>query len=53
MVNASDGVLMKTVIGLFSNQCVRTTVFRAWPYLTKADVDWATADWGDWWHEQC
>jgi putative transposase len=46
--DAYRNALMETVIGLCKTECSRTTVFRAGPYRTIADVEYATAGWVDW-----
>jgi transposase InsO family protein len=41
--DAYDNALMKSVIGLFKTERIRTTVFHARAYRAQADVEWATA----------
>ncbi|MDV6014398.1 transposase [Haloechinothrix sp. LS1_15] len=43
---------MESVIGLFTTECIRTTVFHDHPFLTIADVEFATAGWVDWYNNQ-
>jgi transposase InsO family protein len=43
---------METVNGLDKTECTRTTVFRAGPFKTVADVQYATASWVDWYNNR-
>jgi len=43
---------MECVIGLFTTECIRTTVFHAAPYRTLADVEYAAAGWVDWYNNR-
>ena len=43
---------MESIIGLFKTECIRTTVFHAGPYRTISDVEYATADWVDWYNQR-
>ena len=50
--DAYDNALMESTIGLFKTECIRTTVFHAGPYRTIADVEYATAEWVDWYNNR-
>lgn len=50
--DAYDNALMETINGLYTTECVRTTVFHAGPYRTVADVEFATAGWVDWYNNR-
>ena len=39
---------MATINGLYKTECIRTFVCHAGPFQTLADVEFATAGWGDW-----
>jgi len=48
--DAYDNALMETINGLYKAECIRTMVFHDGPYKTIADVEYATADWVDWYN---
>ena len=50
--DAYDNALMETVIRLYKNECIATTVFHHGPYKTLADVEYATAGWVDWYNHR-
>ncbi len=50
--DAYDNALMECVIGLYKNECVRTTVFHDGPYRSVHDVEYATAGWVDWYNQR-
>ncbi len=50
--DAFDNALMETINGLYKTECIRTTVFHDGPYMTIADVEYATAGWVDWYNER-
>ncbi|GAA3932301.1 hypothetical protein GCM10022383_08560 [Microbacterium soli] len=46
--DAYDNALMETINGLYTAECIRTTIFHDGPFKTIADVEYATAGWVDW-----
>ena len=50
--DAYDNALMETVNGLFKTECIRTTVFHSGPYRVLAHVEFATANWVDWYNNR-
>ena len=50
--DAYDNALMETINGLYTAECIRTTVFHDGPYKTIADVEFATAGWVDWYNNR-
>lgn len=50
--DAYDNALMETINGLYKAECIRTTVFHDGPYKTIADVEYATAEWVDWYNNR-
>ena len=50
--DAYDNALMETVIGLYKNECIHTTVFHDGPYKTLVDIEYATAGWVDWYNHR-
>ena len=47
VADAYDNARIKTVIGLLSTECIRTTVFHAGPFGHLSDVTWSTTGWVD------
>ena len=43
---------VESVIGLVKAECIHTTVFHARVYRGLADIEWATADWVDWYNNR-
>ncbi len=43
VADAYDNALMECVIGLYTTECIGTTVFHAGPYRTISDLEYATA----------
>ena len=43
---------MECVIGLYKTECIRTTVFHAGAYRTISDVEYATAEYVDWFNHR-
>jgi putative transposase len=50
--DAYDNALAETVIGLYKNECIATTVFHDGSYKTLTDVEYATAGWVDWYNHR-
>ena len=50
--DAYDNAPMETINGLYKTECIRTTVFHASPFRTLADVEFATAEWVDWYNNR-
>ncbi len=48
--DAYDNALMECINGLYKAECIRTTIFHPGPYMTIADVEYATASWVDWYN---
>jgi putative transposase len=50
--DAYDNALMECVIGLYTTECIRTTVFQPGPYRSLSDVEYAAAGWVDWYNHR-
>jgi putative transposase len=50
--DAYDNGLMESIIGLYTSECIATTVFHDGPYKTLADIEYATAGWIDWYNHR-
>lgn len=50
--DAFDNALMETIIGLFKTECIDSGLFHQGPFKTLADIEYATASWGDWWNNR-
>lgn len=50
--DAYDNALAETINGLFKTEAIRTTIFHAGPFKTIADVEYATAEWVDWYNNR-
>ena len=50
--DAYDNALMETIVGLFKAECIDTTVFHLGPWKTLTDVEYATAEWVEWFNNR-
>jgi putative transposase len=50
--DAYDNALMETIVGLFKAECIDTTVFHPGPWKTLTDVEYATAEWVEWFNNR-
>jgi len=50
--DAYDNALAETINGLFKTECLRTTIFHPGPFKTIADIEYATAEWVDWYNNR-
>lgn len=50
--DAYDNALMESTIGLYKNECIRTTIFHNGPYKNINDVEYATLAYIDWFNNR-
>lgn len=50
--DAYDNALMETIVGLFKAECIDTTVFHVGAWKTLTDVEYATAEWIEWFNNR-
>lgn len=52
VADAYDNALAETINGLYKTEALRTTIFHEGPFKTIADIEYATAEWVDWYNNR-